>query len=189
MIEDELVNVGDINQYLYCPRRYYYITYFDTIEMNYYLKDGQIKHESQSRRGGWVKEIYLRSDKLGLHGKIDVLEVKNFRGDSILTPIERKRGYSYHENDEIQLAGYCMLLEEYLGNPVQMGYIYLFGNNERYAIEITDYHRRRVIQVVDAIRKMSIDRIPDFNENRRKCEKCSTVQYCMPEETEMLEGG
>lgn len=190
MQEDELVNVGDINQYLYCPRRYYYINYFDTIEMNYYLKDGQIKHEMQSRRGGWIKELYLRSDRLGLHGRIDVVEVKNVlsRGE-VLTPIERKRGTSYHENDVIQLAAYCMLLEEFLDRPVRLGYIYLFGNNERYAIKITDDHRSRVIQVVNAIRSMSIDRIPGFVENRNKCEKCSTSQYCMPEETEILEGG
>ncbi|NMC10140.1 MAG: Dna2/Cas4 domain-containing protein, partial [Methanothrix sp.] len=91
-------------------------------------------------------------------------------------------------NDEVQLAAYCMLLEDYLGEPVRMGYIYLFGTNERYAITITDWHRERVAQVVEAIRNMRIDKIPDFAENRNKCEKCSTVQYCMPEETEMLEG-
>jgi len=35
---------------------------------------------------------------------------------------------------------------------------------------------------------MSLDKIPDFAANANKCEKCSTVQYCMPEETRMLEG-
>ncbi|NMB85699.1 MAG: CRISPR-associated protein Cas4 [Methanothrix sp.] len=185
---DEIVNVGDINQYLYCARRFYYINYFDTIEMNRYLKDGLLKHQSQSRRGGWIRELYLRSEKLGLHGKIDVLESKNIKSVGItLTPIERKRGSSYHDNDEVQLAAYCMLLEDYLGEPVRMGYIYLFGTNERYAITITDWHRRKVAQVVEAIRNMTIDRIPDFADNPNKCEKCSTVQYCMPEETRMLE--
>jgi len=36
-----------------------------------------------------------------------------------------------------------MLLEDYLGEPVRMGYIYLFGTNERYAITITDWHREK----------------------------------------------
>jgi CRISPR-associated exonuclease Cas4 len=186
---DDLVNVGDINQYLYCPRRYYYINYFDTIEMNYYLKDGLIKHRNQSRRGGWVRELYLSSERLGLHGKIDVLEIKNIKSSGIiLMPIERKRGSSYHDNDEVQLAAYCMLLEDYLGEPVKMGYLYLFGTKERYAITITGWHREKVLQVVEAIRNMAIDKIPDFTANRNKCEKCSTAQYCMPLETEMLEG-
>lgn len=186
---DELVNIGHINQYLYCPRRYYYINYFDTIEMNFYLKDGQLKHKNQSRRGGWIRELYLKSEKLGIHGKIDVLESKNIKSvGTTLTPIERKRGSSYHDNDEVQLAAYCMLLEDYLSEPVRMGYLYLFGTNERYAITITDWHRDKVLQVVRAIRDMSLDKIPDFADNPKKCEKCSTVQYCLPEETKMLEG-
>jgi CRISPR-associated exonuclease Cas4 len=185
---DELVNAGHINQYLYCPRRYYYINYFDTIEMNFYLRDGQLKHENQSRKGGWIREFYIKSEKLGLHGKIDVLESKNIKSiGTTLTPIERKRGSSYHDNDEVQLAAYCMLLEDYLGEPVRMGYLYLFGTNERYAITITDWHRNKVVQVVEAIRTMSLDKIPDFADNPKKCEKCSTVQYCLPEETRMLE--
>ncbi len=185
---DELVNIGHINQYLYCPRRYYYINYFDTIEMNFYLKDGQLKHENQSRRGGWIRELYLKSEKLGIHGKIDVLESKNIKSiGTTLTPIERKRGSSYHDNDEVQLAAYCMLLEDYLDEPVRMGYLYLFGTNERYAITITDWHREKVLQVVQAIRNMTLDNIPEFVDNPNKCEKCSTVQYCLPEETKMLE--
>jgi len=186
---DELVNAGHINQYLYCPRRYYYINYFDTIEMNFYLRDGQLKHENQSRKGGWIREFYIKSEKLGLHGKIDVLESKNIKSVGVtLTPVERKRGSSYHDNDEVQLAAYCMLLEDYLGEPVRMGYLYLFGTNERYAITITDWHRDKVLQVVQAIGEMSLDKIPDFADNPKKCEKCSTVQYCLPEETKMLEG-
>ena len=185
---DELVNIGHINQYLYCPRRFYYINYFDTIEMNFYLKDGQLKHQNQSRRGGWIRELYLKSEKLGIHGKIDVLESKNIKSvGTTLTPIERKRGSSYHDNDEVQLAAYCMLLEDYLDEPVRMGYLYLFGTNERYAITITDWHREKVLQVVQAIRNMTLDNIPDFVDNPNKCEKCSTVQYCLPEETKMLE--
>jgi CRISPR-associated exonuclease Cas4 len=190
IVDDDLVNVGDINQFLYCPRRFFYINYFDTIEMNYYLKDGLLKHVSQSRRGGWIRELYLRSEKLGLHGKIDVLESKSFLGsDLVLTPIERKRGSSYHDNDEVQLAAYCMLLEDHIGEPVRMGYLYLFGTNDRYAITITDWHREKVIETAEAIRRMSLQRIPDFAENPHKCEKCSTIQYCMPFETRMLELG
>lgn len=186
---DEFVNVGFINQYLYCPRRFYYINYFDTIEMNRYLKDGLIKHANMSRRGGWIKELYIKSVKLGIHGKIDVVETKNIQGFGIaMIPVERKRGSSYHDNDEVQLAAYCMLLEDYLDEPVRMGYLYLFGTNERYAITITDWHREKVMEITEAIRNMRLDSIPDFTANRNKCEKCSTVQYCMPLETEMLEG-
>ncbi len=187
--ENDFVNVGDINQYLYCPRRFYYICYYNTIEMNFYLKDGQLKHENQSRRGNWIRELYLKSKKLKLHGKIDVLESKNIKSGFIITPIERKRGTSYYNNDEIQLAAYCMLLEDYLDEPVKLGYIYLFGTNERYAITITDWHREKVIETVENIRTMHLESIPGFADNPNKCKKCSTSQYCLPLETKILEGG
>jgi CRISPR-associated exonuclease Cas4 len=105
--------------------------------MNAYHKDGLLRHQNQSRRDGWIHEFYLRSENLGLHGKVDILESKNSKSTGpTLVPIERKRGSSYYDNDEIQLATYCMLLEDYLGEPVRMGYLYLFGTNERYAITI-----------------------------------------------------
>jgi len=70
---DELVNVGHINQYLYCPRRYYYICYFDTIEMNFFLKDGQLKHENQSRKGGWIREAHILHVSLSRHSIFHIL--------------------------------------------------------------------------------------------------------------------
>ena len=177
-----LVNTSDLNQYLYCPRRLYYLMFYQTQGLNFVLAEGRSKHAHQSRRGQWYREMYLRSEKLHLHGKIDLLE-----GKAKLTPVERKRGSSYHDNDEVQLAAYCMLLEDYLDEPVRMGYLYLFGTNERYAITITDWHRNKVLQVVEAIRNMRLDKIPDFADNPKKCEKCSTAAYCLPEETRMLE--
>jgi len=80
-----------------------------------------------------------------------------------------------------------MLLEDYLDEPIRMGYIYLFGNNERYAIEITDLHRQKVLDTITAIRSMKLNTIPDFAENQKKCDKCSVIQYCMPFETKILE--
>jgi CRISPR-associated exonuclease Cas4 len=177
-----LVNVSDLNQYLYCARRLYYLMFYKTQGLNFYLADGRSKHKNQSRRGGWYREIYLKSEKMHMHGKIDIIE-----GKADMTPIERKHGDSYFDNDEIQLAAYCMLLEDYLEEPVRLGYIYLFGTNERYAITITEWHREKVIETVEKIRSMSLDSIPGFTENPKKCKNCSTSQYCLPVESKLLE--
>ena len=45
---DELVNVSDLNQYLYCPRRYWYLHFFDTQGRNYYRVEGKTKHENKA---------------------------------------------------------------------------------------------------------------------------------------------
>jgi len=125
---DELINVSDLNQFAYCPRRYWYLRFFDTQGRNYERTEGQSMHNSQSTRGGWLNELYLEDEDLGLKGKIDVLELD---GEPI--PIERKRAESgeYYKSDELQLAGYSLLLEAHLGEPVREGAIYLYETDQR----------------------------------------------------------
>lgn len=180
----DLVQVSEINQFVYCPRRLYYQKFHDTVGSNYELVDGTSRHENTARRGGWTKELYFQSNKYGLHGKIDVVEDGN-----TLTPIERKRAESgtYFESDELQLAAYCMLLEDNVPESVSVGYIYTFSNDMRHAVRITDWHREQVSEIVSLIQSMTVENIPPLTDNPKKCEACSAREYCMPEETTMLE--
>ncbi len=182
---DELVNVSDLNQFSYCPRRYWYLHFYDTQGRNYKRIDGKTKHENQSTRGNWVNELYLESEQLGLKGKIDILDLE----DGQVIPVERKRAESgtYYKSDELQLAGYCMLLEDHLDQPVRQGAIYLYETDQRMHIPITNTHRESVREQISTIRSMSVDSIPPFTDNPKKCESCSAREYCMPEETAMLE--
>ena len=181
---DELVQVSALNEYVYCPRRFYYQRYQDQIGTPYELVDGRSKHEHQANRGGWITERYFRSDQLGMHGKIDLIEE-----DDVLTPVERKRAESgeYYPSDEVQLAGYCMLLEDAIGESVNLGYIYLYSTDTRHAIRISEKHRRTVREIISRIETMTVDSIPPFTDNPSKCEACSAREYCMPEETAKLE--
>ena len=182
---EELVQVSELQEFVYCARRFYYQRYHDEIGTPYELVDGRSKHENQSKRGNWITERYFRSEDLGLHGKLDLIETD---GD-VLTPVERKRAESgeYYPSDEVQLAGYCMLLEAAIEEPVNVGYIYLYSTDERHAIRITEEHRRTVEEIITRIEQMTVDTIPPFTDNPNKCEACSAREYCMPEETAKLE--
>lgn len=183
--EEDLVHVSALQEYVYCPRRYFYQRYHDQIGTPYELVDGRSKHSKQSQRGGWTLERYFRSEELGLHGKIDLVE----RDSGTLIPVERKRAESgnYYSSDEIQIAAYCMLLEEAINEQVNVGYIYLYSTDERHAIHITDNHRRTVTEVISRIKSMSPDSIPSLTDNPTKCDSCSARHYCMPMETAILE--
>jgi CRISPR-associated exonuclease Cas4 len=183
--DGELVQVSELQEFVYCARRFYYQRYHDEIGTPYELVDGRSKHENQSKRGNWITERYFRSEDLGLHGKLDLIETD---GD-VLTPVERKRAESgeYYPSDEVQLAGYCMLLEAAIEEPVNVGYIYLYSTDERHAIRITEEHRRTVEEIITRIEQMTVDTIPPFTDNPNKCEACSAREYCMPEETAKLE--
>ncbi len=181
----ELINVSDLNQFAYCPRRYWYLHFYDTQGRNYERVEGKTTHENQSTRGDWLNELYLESEELGLKGKIDVLDLEEDRA----VPVERKRAESgdYYKSDEVQLAGYCMLLEDHLDEPVREGAIYLYETDQRMHIPITEDHRTEVHEQINAIRSMSVDSIPPFTDNPDKCEACSAREYCMPAETARLE--
>lgn len=182
---EELINVSDLNQYAYCPRRYWYLHFYDTQGRNYERVEGKTTHENQSTRGDWLNELYLESETLGLKGKIDILDLETER----VVPVERKRAESgeYYKSDEVQLAGYCMLLEDHLDEPVREGAIYLYETDQRMHIPITEEHRETVHEQIKAIESMSVDSVPPFTDNAKKCEACSAREYCMPAETARLE--
>lgn len=182
---NELVNVSDLNQYQYCSRRYWYLHFFDTQGRNYYRIEGKTKHENKSTRGNWLNELYLESESLGLKGKIDVLDLEDGR----TVPVERKRAGTgdYYRNDEVQIAGYCMLLEDHIGEPVREGAIYFYETDQRMHVPITEDHRVTVQETVEAMRSMSADEVPSLTDNPNKCQKCSARSYCMPAETAALE--
>ena len=185
-MNEELINVSDLNQYSYCPRRYWYLHFFDTQGANYERTEGASLHESKADRGGWIDELYLEDEDLGLKGKIDVLELHDD-----LIPIERKRaeGGDYYWSDELQLAGYCLLLESYLGESVREGAIYLYETDQRMHVRITEDHRDAVRERIEEMRSMSPDDVPPITDNPQKCTACSARSYCLPKETLELEPG
>lgn len=184
-MKEELVNVSDLNQFHYCSRRYWYLHFFDTQGRNYPRVEGKTRHENKSSRGNWLNELYLESEALGLKGKIDVLDLEDGR----TIPVERKRasGGDYYWNDEVQIAGYCLLLEEHLDETIHEGAIYLYETDQRMHVPITEDHREAVEEAVRTMREMSPERTPPLTDNPNKCEKCSTREYCMPAETAKLE--
>lgn len=177
----ELINISDINQYLYCPRRYWYLKFYDTQGRNYYRIDGKLMHENQSKKGGWTREKFMKSRELGVKGKIDVVE-GGYR------PVERKRADDFYYSDEIQLAGYCMLLELNIGESVHEGIIYLYGTDQRISLVIEEWHRKKVKETIQKMRSLDSNNPPPLIENTNKCKACSAKSYCMPFETRKLEG-
>ena len=119
MYIDYVVDVSSINEYLYCTRRAYYSIFYGDRDINYYLTDGKIKHKNRSKDSKMYNEFFLESRHLGLRGKIDILDYRH-----TIVPVESKRGVKYYENDEMQLAAYCMLLNDCFGLNVEFGYIY-----------------------------------------------------------------
>lgn len=183
MSNGNLIHVSALNQYLYCPRRLWYYRFYAPEDYSPELVEGQAIHQRQSRQTDQFRDQYFAAPSVGLHGRVDLIEASQTGADN-LTPVERKRasGKQYYWNDEVQLAGYCMLIEATLpaGQSVDQGYIYLYSTDQRHLIEISEDHRTAVKETINAIQSLEPGTPPDIVDNPNKCEACSIRHRCRP---------
>lgn len=126
--ELDLIPVRALNQVTYCPRLYY-LEYVEAVmPINEHVEDGLFLHRrvddpdlhSRPRKEGAVlhtRSVQLSSERLGITGKLDLIEEKNGRA----YPVEYKRGSGppgdngmppYWDNDAVQVCAQGLLLEE-----------------------------------------------------------------------------
>lgn len=181
----ELVAVSALNQYLYCPRRYWYYRFYDAGDRSADFVEGTARHRDQRRQRDQFREQYYVAPSLDLHGQVDLVE----ETEQGLVPVERKRATSgrYYWNDEVQLAGYCCLLNAAAERQVDRGYIYLYETDKRHEILITEKHQQAVMDAISAIRSMSPDEPPGVVDNPNKCRGCSVRHECLPAATSRLD--
>ncbi len=118
------------------------------------------------------------SDSLGLIGKCDVVELLT---DGTPYPVEYKHGPKRKWlNDDIQLAGQAVCLEEMFGYPVPKGAIFHASSHRRREVEISPKLKALVIETADAIRGMlAVGRLPP-PVNDERCKECSLKDICQP---------
>ena len=118
----------------------------------------------------------LRSPRYGLSGKPDYLVEERGR----LVPVELKptrRSQSPWLRDVVQLAAYCLLLEE--TEPRFAGYGYLRYAERTFRIEFTESLRAELLRTLAALRAdlAAADVDPSHNEAAR-CARCPLVPVC-----------
>ena len=184
---DDLVNLSALNQFAYCPRRCGLIYQEGEFENNVHTARGNAEHarvdqmdHAVTREGARVEHaLPVWSDRIGLIGKCDVVE---FWPDGTIYPVEYKHGPKRKWlNDDLQLAGQAMCLEEMLGRPVSRGAIYHVSSRHRRQIEITPRLRQHVEETAAAIRAMIDSGVLPPPLNDARCRECSLKPRCQPE--------
>jgi CRISPR-associated exonuclease Cas4 len=118
----------------------------------------------------------LRSARLGLAGKPDYLVEERGR----MVPVELKpsrRAVRPWLRDVVQLAAYCVLLEEI--EPRFAGYGYLRYADRTFRIDLTDSLRAELLSTLAALRAdlAAADVAPNHADPRR-CARCALVRRC-----------
>lgn len=184
---DDPINLSALNQYAYCPRRCGLIYLEGEFEQNIHTARGNAEHERVDRaahvmghEGARVEyALPVWNTSLGLIGKCDVVE---FWPDGTVFPVEYKHGPKQkHLNDDLQLAGQALCLEEIFGRDILKGAIFHAKSRRRREVAITPELRRQVAQTADAIRAMLASGCLPPPVNDARCRECSLNTTCQPE--------
>ncbi|MBC7253142.1 MAG: CRISPR-associated endonuclease Cas1 [Actinobacteria bacterium] len=185
-----------LNEFIYCPRLGYLEFAWGEFEENEYTIDGEIKHkridEIQGRDGDAPAErmtsVFLSSEKLGLIGRIDLLECEG--GEFI--PVEYKRGKipkgrpQGYDPERVQLCAQGLLLSDN-DYPSTRGYIYYSDSHKRIEVLFDDELKGKTLSLIEEFRKtLAGDEPPPPLDQSPKCARCSLNRVCIPDETSAL---
>lgn len=185
--DSERVPISGLNQYGYCPRRCYLIHAEGEFRENVHTLRGTHEHERVDQMRHEVSDgvrveysLPVWSHRLGLSGRCDVVE---FHPDGSVYPIEYKHGKRKRWiNDDLQLAGQAMCLEETLGRPVVKGAIYHQQSRRRREVIVGAALREAVEMAASEVhRLLSGKTLPPPTDDLRRCPQCSLLEICQPE--------
>ncbi len=184
------LTVSDLKQWAYCPRIPYYryvipVKVAPTYKMRRAKETEAAVQALEVRRGfrryGLERaerrfELYLRSPRLKLSGKLDLLLVT----EKAAYPVDFKDtegGVRY--NHRIQLAAYALLVEEKLQLPVPLAFVYLVPTKEVASVAVATKERAEVMRALQEIRRMAArEAMPAPTPVRARCVGCEFRNYC-----------
>lgn len=191
-----------LNEFVYCPRLFHIEWVHKLFVENEYTADGRWEHRALDEGTGGTPAtdagseekslrrtaVTLSSAELGVIAKIDAVEFDGTRA----TPVESKRGSGPDGtgrpalNDEVQVCVQALLLREQ-GYECRSGYIFWTGSRKRVEVQVTDDLVNQTLEILGQARQVAAMRNgPPPLLDSPKCDGCSLVGICLPDETNFL---
>jgi len=178
-LREALLSVREIEEYFFCPLLFYYKSHLgiDT-QKGFWAhlgKRAQEEAEGEIRKRFEIldKEVELRSDRLGVIGKVDFV-VR--RGREIM-PLEVKFSGSLRPWWKYSISLYAMLLEDSIGKPVKSGVVLLTKGMKFTEVRVGDSEREFVKRAIEKCRRILDGEIPRAYRSR-SCENCDLKERC-----------
>lgn len=198
--EEDLIPLSAIQHMAFCPRQCALIHIERFWEENIFTAEGNLFHEKahskeKELRGDKliVRGLRIRSIKLGLIGKADVVEfqrngegikIKDFPGFWVPFPVEYKRGRKKTASwDRIQLCAQALCLEEMLKIKIEQGALYYGQTRRREEVVLERNLRLETIKTIEKTRKIIFNKIVPPPKYQKKCKTCSLKVGCLPKIT------
>lgn len=178
--------ISALQHWLFCPRQCALIHVERLWAENQLTAEGRVLHAradggtTERRRGVRVlRTVQLGSERLGLHGVADVVELHGTR----ILPVEYKRGRPKpHRADEVQLCAQGMCLEDMTGQAIAEGALFYGETRRRMAVPFDDGLRSLTSSIAaEASAALASGRLPPPVHDPRRCRACSLFDLCRPE--------
>jgi len=179
------IPLSALQHWLYCPRQYALIHLEQIWAENQYTAEGRVMHERVDAGGGEtrpgvrvLRDVELRSDRLGLHGRADVVELRG----GVPYPVEYKRGRpKTHRADEVQLCAQGLCLEEMFSCHIPNGALFYGKTRRRKRVALDAGLRDLTCTTISAVRACrDAGQVPAPVAEDRLCAACSLFEHCRP---------
>jgi len=201
--EQQLLPARMVNEYVYCPRLFYYEHVEGVFAHNKDTVEGAIRHSRvdakadelpppeelvESESNGRARSVMLSSQAYGVVAKMDLVETTG----STAVPVDYKRGRPCKADDgtpeawpsdRVQLAVQAIVLREN-GYEVNEAIAYYAETKQRVRIAIDDALLAETTAAIEQARELAAGgEIPPPLDDSPKCPRCSLVGICLPDET------
>lgn len=188
--DDEFLPISALQHFVFCPRQCALIYIEQVWEENLLTAEGRILHEKtheervEMRDGIRIERgIFLRSEKLGLIGRADVVEFHRLAqglGWRVF-PVEYKHGRTKGNNcDKVQLCAQALCLEEMLKVNIPAGALFYGKTRHRIGVEFTQELRGETLDAAARLRKFIYAGFTPAPVYGKRCESCSLKSVCLP---------
>lgn len=187
--EEDFIQLSALQHFVFCPRQCALIHIEQLWSENVFTAEGRIMHDKAHEEKTEIRKnvriergIPLRSNKLGLNGKADVVEFhKDDSGRWIPFPVEYKRGKpKIDDSDKVQLCAQALCLEEMLNVEIPEGAIFYGKIRRREDVIFDDALRQETENTVKKTHELIASGFTPKAEYSKKCERCSFLEICLP---------
>ncbi len=187
--EDDLLPISALQHLLFCERQCALIHIEGLWAENRLTVEGRHMHDKahdgrpETRSGVRVtRGLALRSTRLGLVGKADIVEFRAAGDSQIVFPVEYKRGRpKRHEADKVQLCAQALCLEDMLHTEVPAGALYYGRTRKRHDVTFDAPLRRLTEGTAARLHELITSRRTPRARREPKCDRCSLLHICLPD--------
>ncbi len=180
------IPLSALQHYAFCPRQCALIHNEQLWAENFLTAQGKNLHkrvdggEPETRKGiRYERGVWVAAEKLGLVGKLDLVEVEIRSGT--FKPVEYKRGRPKPSNwDKIQLCAQALCLEEMREIYIAEGALWYGQTRHRERVLFDEQLRRETIEVIVAVQALLQSGTTPLPVYAKRCKSCSLKDECQP---------